>query len=236
MSTLPDRRWASTAALGVGDRLRERLLDEAVLARLEHAHGQLGVRRHRGGEHDGVEVGVAEQVVEVGGEARLAELAREALAHLVAPVAAPAQLGVGQRVEVAREVRAPVAQAHDPDGQRRVAHSSTVRRAPAPRVTPRRSTTSGARSAMASWSTPGWAVTMSARSAPSSASSKPRLLPGRLGQRRHVRVVVDDVGAEPAEQRQDLQRGRLADVADARLVADAEDRDPAALAPACRPR
>ena len=60
-------------ALGVGDRLRERLLDEAVLAGLEHALGERGVRRHRRREHDGVELGVVEQVVEVGGEARARE-------------------------------------------------------------------------------------------------------------------------------------------------------------------
>ena len=36
---------------------------------------------HRGGEHDGVELGVAEQVVELGGEARRRERARVALAR-----------------------------------------------------------------------------------------------------------------------------------------------------------
>ena len=137
-------------ALGVGDGLGQRLLHEAVLAGLEDAHGLLGVAGHRGGQHDGVEVGVGEQILEAIGEPRPAELAREPLARLGAAVAAPAQLGVGQRVEVAREVGTPVAQAHDPDAERRVGHRSTVRREPAPRVTPRRSTTSGARSAMAS--------------------------------------------------------------------------------------
>ena len=41
--------------LGVGDRLRQRLLDEAVLAGLEHADRELGVGRDRGGQRDRVE-------------------------------------------------------------------------------------------------------------------------------------------------------------------------------------
>ena len=45
----------------------------------------------------------------------------------------------------------------------------------------------------------------------------------------HVRVVVDEVGAAFGQQPDDLQRGRLAHVADARLVGDAEDRNPRAL-------
>ena len=52
-------------ALGVGDGLGERLLDEAVLARIEDAHGQLGVARHRRGQHDGVELGIGEQIVDL---------------------------------------------------------------------------------------------------------------------------------------------------------------------------
>ena len=55
-------------ALGRGGVLSERLLDEAVLARLERPLGELGVGRDRGGDRDRVEVVVGEQVVEVGRE------------------------------------------------------------------------------------------------------------------------------------------------------------------------
>jgi hypothetical protein len=49
--------------LGHGDRLGERLLHEAVLARLEglERHGRVG--GHVGGHADRVEIGVVEQVV-----------------------------------------------------------------------------------------------------------------------------------------------------------------------------
>ena len=63
----PARSAAATHALGVGDRLRERLLDEAVLAGLEHAD-----RRASACVGTGVaittasSVRVGEQVVEVG--------------------------------------------------------------------------------------------------------------------------------------------------------------------------
>jgi hypothetical protein len=106
-------------ALGVRHRLGQRLLDEAVLAGVEDAHGLLGVARDGGGEHDGVQLGVGEQILEAIGEPGPAELALEALASVGTAVAAPAQLGVGQRIEVAREVGTPVAQAHDPHAERR---------------------------------------------------------------------------------------------------------------------
>src|SRR3954453_14805392 len=164
-------------ALGVGDRLRERLLDEAVLARLEHADRERGVGGDGRGEDGRVKAGVAEKGVWGAGEARPGMADGEALAHGRVGVAAPAQLGARERVEVAGEVRAPVAEADDADRDRRgraCAHSSTAARSPLPlRVTPRRSRASGARSTMASWSTPGCAVTITARSTPSSASSKP---------------------------------------------------------------
>ena len=54
-----------------------------------------------------------------------------------------------------------------------------------------------------------------------------------VGHGRHVRIVVGDVGTEPAQERRDLQRRRLAQVPDARLVADTEQADPRALAPPC---
>ncbi len=52
-------------ALGVLDGVRERLLDVAVLARLQHPLGERPVRGDGRGEHDRVELGVVEQVVEV---------------------------------------------------------------------------------------------------------------------------------------------------------------------------
>src|ERR1700744_5983570 len=44
-----------------------------------------------------------------------------------------------------------------------------------------------------------------------------------------IRVVVAEPGAALGESLDDSQRGRLADVADAALVADPEDRDPGAV-------
>jgi hypothetical protein len=137
--------------LGVRDRLGQRLLHEAVLAGLEHSGRELGVGRDGGREHDRVELGVGEKVLDVAGELRAAEDAGEALARLRPAVAAPAQLRAGETVEVSSEVRPPVAEADDADRDRGALHRSTalVVRA-AWRVTPRRSTTSGARSSIAS--------------------------------------------------------------------------------------
>ena len=58
-------------------------------------------------------------------------------------------------------------------------------------------------------------------------SSRSTELEPLLGQRRDVRVVVGDVGAELAQALDDLQRRRLAQVADAGLVGDAERSAPA---------
>ena len=107
---------------------------------------------------------------------------------------------------------------------RRITFSACV-----PRVTPRRSTTRPPRSAIALWSTLGCAVTISVRSASLERLLQRLALEGELGQRGDVRVVVAQLGAERAQQRDDLQRRRLADVADAGLVADPEHRDPRAL-------
>ena len=65
----PARSRGRHDRLGVGGRLRHRLLDEAVLARLEHADRELRVGRHRGRERDGVDGVVGQHLVEVGGEA-----------------------------------------------------------------------------------------------------------------------------------------------------------------------
>ena len=97
-------------ALGLGDRLGERLLDEAVLAGAEHALGELGVRGHRGGEGDGVERVVGEQVVErrpCGARGSAAPTRSSAAGSRVAQ---PGELAPGDGGEVAGEVRAPVAE------------------------------------------------------------------------------------------------------------------------------
>ena len=160
-------------ALGVGRRLRQRLLDEAVLAGRQHALGQLGVGRHRRGDHDRVELGVGQQLVEVGGQRARSGNASAQRAR-GPPSASQIQRSsvAGQAVEVARQVRAPVAEADDarPAPALR-AHRRTRFAASMPRVTPRKSTTSGAPATTASTSRPGWAVTITAQSAPSSASS-----------------------------------------------------------------
>ena len=65
ISTRPARCAAATARSASADRLGQRLLHEAVLAGLQHPHGQVGVRGHRRGQHDRVQVGVGEQLVEV---------------------------------------------------------------------------------------------------------------------------------------------------------------------------
>ena len=57
-----------------------------------------------------------------------------------------------------------------------------------------------------------------------------------LGQLGDVGVVVGDLAAALAQQPRDLQRRRLARVADPGLVADAEEQDLASRAPACPPR
>ena len=53
--------------LGVGDGLRQRLLDEAVLAGLERLEREVGVGRHRRGDDHRVERVVGEQIVDVAG-------------------------------------------------------------------------------------------------------------------------------------------------------------------------
>ncbi len=93
----------------------EGLLHEAVLARVRHLHGELGVGGHGRGEHDGVELGVGEQILQLPREARPGERGRRARACLRGGVAQPAQLAAGDRGEVAREVRSPVAEAGDAD-------------------------------------------------------------------------------------------------------------------------
>ena len=116
MSMRPARRGGVDGALGVGDRLGERLLDEAVLAGLEHAHGEVGVGRDRRGEHDRVERGSASRSSSSPVSARAGTSRRSASRTSARASHSQASSAPGQGGEVAREVRAPVAEPDDADG------------------------------------------------------------------------------------------------------------------------
>ena len=109
------RRRRGDGALGVLDRVGQRLLDQAVLAGAQDALGQRAVARDGRGEHDRVEVGIVEQVVEVGGEAGGREGRCPARAGGFGRVAAPRELAARDGGEVARQVGTPVAEADDAD-------------------------------------------------------------------------------------------------------------------------
>ena len=107
--------------LGIGRRLRERLLDEAVLARLQRLERQAGVGRHGRGDHDARRARRRPAARPRRSMPRTpGKRARPAVERLLRAVADPGQLGARQLVEVAGEVRAPVAEADhaDPDGWR----------------------------------------------------------------------------------------------------------------------
>ena len=137
--------------LRLRSRAAHRLLDKAVLPGFEHPRGELCVGRHRRGHHHGVERVVGEQVVERARGARRREGRPPALERLLGRVAEPGQLRVGKPVEIAGEVRSPVAEADHPDAR----HSRTRFDASMPRVTPRKSTTTGASRTTRSRSSPG---------------------------------------------------------------------------------
>ena len=100
---------------GLGGVRGERLLDEAVLARFQHAHRELAVRGNRRRERDRVERRVTQELADVIGHSHARESRRDPLARLTGRVAAPGQLASWDRVEVAGDVRAPVAKADDAD-------------------------------------------------------------------------------------------------------------------------
>ena len=129
----------------LGDRERERLLDEEVLAGGEHAHAERMVGRHRGRDRDTVDGVVGEHLVEVGGHARLGVQLAVAAQVVVGEVAGPGELADAS--EVASEVRAPVAQADDRQPQGARHRRITLSSAPGTRrVALRKSTTIGASS------------------------------------------------------------------------------------------
>ena len=122
--------------LGVRDGLRERLLDEAVLAGAQHllgerARGSGPASRGRPRRAPGRRAGR-----QVAGPARGRDRRADPLQRGGVAVAQPGELAAGDRREVAREVRAPVAQPRHADRDRRhSAHPTSERRDdPAPRL------------------------------------------------------------------------------------------------------
>ena len=135
---------------------------------------------------------------------------------LVVGVAEPGQLDARQAVEVAGQVGAPVAQPDDPDPHGRVAQSRTTCGDSMPRVTPRRSTTDGAPA-----TTAGDVQARVGGHDDRAVGALQRLVQRQVvelevRQRGHEVVVVDQVGAAGVEHPHDLQRRRLAQVADVR--------------------
>ena len=120
---------------------RGRLLDHDVLAREQRALREVVVRGNRRRDHDRVEPVVGEHLVEVGCRARLRVAGGHRRAEVAVEVAEPPE--VGQLVEVARKVRAPVAEARDCDA--RQSFQTLPSSASTPRVALRKSTTSRAR-------------------------------------------------------------------------------------------
>jgi hypothetical protein len=92
---------------------RHRLLDEDVLAGEQRPPREVEVRHDGRGDDDRLELGIGEQLVEVGRHARAGIARGEARAVLVGEIAEPRQ--VGNLVEVPREVRTPVAEAGQAD-------------------------------------------------------------------------------------------------------------------------
>ena len=91
-----------------------------------------------------------------------------------------------------------------------------------PRVTPRKSTTSGALATMRSTSSPGCAVTITDAVGALEQPVERLRDEAEVGQLGHEVVVVGHVGAVVAQQPDDLQAGRLAQVAHAGLVGHAD--------------
>ncbi len=114
--------------LGVSYRLRERLLDEAVLACLQHEDRLRGVCGNRRREHDRVELRVVEQLLQILSDPCLRIERRHPCTRPRGGVTAPGQLAVRQGCEVARQVRAPVAESRhtDPDGFGGGSHDGAV--------------------------------------------------------------------------------------------------------------
>ena len=101
----------------LGDGRREGLLDEHVLARPEGGEPERVVGRHGSGDRHCVELGVEQEILDVaGGPNGRVPLAERVQPRLV-EVADPAEVGAVELVQVANQVRPPVAEADhaDPD-------------------------------------------------------------------------------------------------------------------------
>ena len=119
---------------------RGRLLDEHVLAGRQRLLRQLVVSRHRRGDHYGLKCLVGQHFVESRGGFRLRKPSSEQRQLFRGHVAQPRE--VGEVVEVAREVRSPVAEPGDADPR----HSfQTFPSTSAPLVAFRKSTITSAR-------------------------------------------------------------------------------------------
>ena len=114
-------------------RRRERLLDEDVLPAAQRQRGERMMCRDGRRDHERVDVRIVEHVPELGRARHRRIAARKLRQRVGAPVAQPLDLDVLDLVQVAHEVRAPVAEAHD-------------RHADAHAVPPGRSTCAGVRS------------------------------------------------------------------------------------------
>src|SRR5206468_404906 len=121
---------------------RRRLLHEHVLAGLERALRELVVGRYGCGDNYRLEAIGREHLVEVRGDSGLRVAGGKPLPRRDVEVADPGE--PGELVEVAREVRPPVAKAGQADLDQSFQTFSD--RSPAPPVAFRRSTTSLARS------------------------------------------------------------------------------------------
>ena len=103
---------AATATASSADRASG-FSTKQCLPACQHTQRQRGVRGNIGRDHHRVELGVGQQLVQVGGEARLRERRLAQRSRVPRSVAAPAQLAALQRGEVARQVRPPVAEPDD---------------------------------------------------------------------------------------------------------------------------
>ncbi len=209
--------------MGLGGRPGHRLLDHDVLAGQDRPPGELEVRRHGRRQHHGAHVGVGQHVVVARREPGLRIGGRVRRAGLGVGVAAPAQVGFGQRAEVAQQVLAPPAQADHADGHA-LAHSFTTLPSAAG---------TAFRKSITSWRPLGHPGVVEAGVGGHHAHDVGRLqeLVGErrggevellLGQRGHERVVIGHVGAAVAQKPDQLERRRLAQVADVALVRHAQ--------------
>jgi hypothetical protein len=106
----------------VGDE-SHRLFDQDVLSGEKGATRELGMRHDRGGEDDGVELVVREQVAEVRRRPYARVPGTELGKPRVARVAEPRELRTRDGAEVSRQVRAPITEPGEPD-----AHDLTFHR------------------------------------------------------------------------------------------------------------